>query len=89
MDSRRMLLMDLLAGQKWRRRHREQTCGCRLGRRGRDNWREGVETYSPRVKQRASGDSLHELSELRVMLCDGRRWDGVECGRGFPDGGDT
>ena len=36
MESRKMILMNLLAGQKWRDRHREQTCGYggRGGERG-------------------------------------------------------
>ena len=27
MESSKMVLMDLFAGQQWRHRHREQTCG--------------------------------------------------------------
>ena len=29
MESRKMVLMKLLAGLQWRQRHREQTCGHR------------------------------------------------------------
>ena len=35
-----MGLMSLPAGQQWRPRHREQTCGHSGGRRGRDELRE-------------------------------------------------
>ena len=36
MESRKMVLMNLFAGQQWRNRHREQTYGHRVegGRRG-------------------------------------------------------
>ena len=40
MESRKMILMNLFAGQQWRHRHREQTSGHRGGRRGWDEWRE-------------------------------------------------
>ena len=40
MESRKMILMNLFAGQEWRHRHREQTCGHSRGRRGRDELRE-------------------------------------------------
>ena len=39
MESRKMLLMNLFAGQQWRQRRREQTCGHSRGRRGWDEWR--------------------------------------------------
>ena len=35
-----MVLMNPFAGQQWRHRHREQTCGPSWGRRGWDEWRE-------------------------------------------------
>ena len=38
--SRRMVLMNLSAGQQRRHRHRKQTCGHSGGRRGRDELRE-------------------------------------------------
>ena len=40
MESRKTVLMNLFAGQQWRRRHREQICEHRVGRRGWDKWRE-------------------------------------------------
>jgi len=36
MEFRKMVLMNLFAGQQWRRRHREQTCGHNGERRGWD-----------------------------------------------------
>ena len=35
-----MVLMNLFAGQQWRRRHRDQTYGHREGRRGKDELKE-------------------------------------------------
>ena len=35
MESRRMILMNLFAEQRWRHRHREQTYGQGWGRRGK------------------------------------------------------
>ena len=42
MESRKMVLMKLFAGQQWRHRHREQTYGQegRGGRSGCNVWRE-------------------------------------------------
>ena len=42
MESRKMVLMNLSAGQQWRCRHTEQTCehGSAGGRRRWDEWRE-------------------------------------------------
>ena len=39
-DSRKMALMSLFAGQQGRHRHREQTCGHSGGRRGWDKLKE-------------------------------------------------
>ena len=39
MESRKMVLMILFAGQHWRYRHREQTYGHGGGRRGWDELR--------------------------------------------------
>ena len=41
MESGKMILMNLFAGQQWRRRHREEICGHGgEGRRERDELRE-------------------------------------------------
>ena len=44
MESRKMVLMNVFAGQQWRCRYREQTCGHREwgGRRGWDIQREYI-----------------------------------------------
>ena len=39
MESRKMVLMNLLAGQQGRHRNREETCGHSGARRGWDEWR--------------------------------------------------
>ena len=39
MESRKMLLMNLLPGQTWRYKHREQTYGHSMGRREWDTQR--------------------------------------------------
>ena len=40
MEYRKTVLMNLIAGQQWRGRHREQTCGHSEGKRGWDKLRE-------------------------------------------------
>ena len=40
MESRKVALMDLFAGQHWRRKYKEQTCGPSGGRRGWDELRD-------------------------------------------------
>ena len=39
MESRKMVLMNLFAGQQWKCKQREQTCGHSGGRRGWDELR--------------------------------------------------
>ena len=46
MDSRKMLVKNLFAGQQWRNRHREQTCGHReRGGEGEMYGESNMETY--------------------------------------------
>ena len=40
MESRKIVLMSLYAGQQWKCRHSEQICGHDEGRRGWDELRE-------------------------------------------------
>ena len=55
MEFRKMVLMNLFAGQQWQHRHKEQTCGCSGEKR------ENMETYTlPYVKQTASGNLLRD-----------------------------
>ena len=85
MESRKMVLMNLFAGQQWRCRHREQTCA--HGRRGRGG--EGgmygasnMETYIT-VWKIDSGNLLYDSGNSnqrsamtwRVEL--GGRWGGM------------
>ena len=57
MESRKIVLKNLCAGQGQRDRHREQTCGHSWGRRG---WDELRETFTlPYIKQIASGKLLY------------------------------
>ena len=46
MESRKMVLMKLFAGQQWRHRHREQASGHNWGRRGWDERDSSIETYA-------------------------------------------
>ena len=52
MNSRKMVLMNLFAGQQWRCRHREQTCGHRRWEgEGGMNGETNMETYTlPYIK---------------------------------------
>ena len=51
MEFRKMVLMNLFAGQQWRCRHREQTYGHSRGRRGWTYGESNMETYTlPYVK---------------------------------------
>ena len=51
-----MVLMNLSAGQQWRCRHREPTCGHSWGREGGMDWKSNTETYTLQyVKQITSG----------------------------------
>ena len=52
MEPRKMVPTNLSAGQQWRCRHREQTCGHRMGRRGWGEWREHWGIYIPTCKMR-------------------------------------
>ena len=61
MKSRKMVLMNLFAGQQWGRRHREQAYGQDKGGEGEGemNGESSMEAYSrPYVTQIASGNLL-------------------------------
>ena len=56
-----MVLMNLFAGQQWRHRHTEQTCGHSGGREGGRNGECSMETYTQTyVKQIACGYLLYD-----------------------------
>ena len=86
---RKMVLMNLLAGQQLRHRHREETCGHSGGRGGGADWESSVETYTlPYVKQMASGNLLCDTGSS--TQCSGQsrgvgwggKWEGGSGGRG-------
>ena len=58
-ESRKMVLMNLFAGQQWRCRHREQTCGNSGGRRGWDKWTEWYGNICITVCKIDSKGNLH------------------------------
>ena len=92
MESRRMALMSLFAGQQWRCRHREKTCGHSWGRTRRGkNWESSTEIYTlPYMKQISSGNLLHDTGSSNPVLCDYLEvWDAVRDGREILEGGDT
>ena len=89
MESRKMVPRNLFAGQQWRNRHREQTCGHR-GRRGEGEMygESNMETYII-----CKIDSQWEfpvcLRELKQGLCINLEgWDGEGNGREFQVGED-
>ena len=45
MESRKLILMNIFAGQRWRLSHREQTCGPRRGKRVGQMKRIYMKTY--------------------------------------------
>ena len=62
MESRKMVLMKLFAGNHWRHRHREQTYGYSVGEKGEHGHMEGV-TWKHTllyVKWIASGNLLYD-----------------------------
>ena len=64
MESRKMVLINLFAGQEYRYKHREQTCRHSGGREGGTNREGSTEIYTlPHVKQRASGKFLYNTGK--------------------------
>ena len=53
MEYRKIVMMNLFAAQQWRCRHREQTYGHGgvVERRGWDEWRKYMETYTAICKR--------------------------------------
>ena len=51
MESRKMVLMNLFAGQKWRWQPREQTLDTAGKEEGGMNWESNIEQTLPYVKQ--------------------------------------
>ena len=81
LESRKMVLMNLFAGQQWRNRHGEQTYGCggKRGRRGWDVWRKSnMETFNTIYKIGSQWEFAILLRELKQGLCDHLEWWGGE-----------
>ena len=85
MESRKIVLRNLLAGQQWT----ETRLGDTVGGRGREGGMSGenrIETYTlPYLKQTASGNLQYD-SWSSTVLCD--NLEGLdEVGRGIQEGG--
>ena len=73
MKSRKLVLMKLSAGQQWRHRHREQTCGHSGGREG------GLTPAHTHyhLQKTTSEDLLGDEGSSDPGLCDSaEKWDG-------------
>ena len=83
MESRKMVLKNLFAGQQWRNRHREQTYG--HGERGGDDDMYGkscMETYITICKIYSHWEFAVWLRKLKQGLCINLvGWDGAGDGR--------
>ena len=70
-ESRKMVLMNLFAGQQWRCRHWEQNCGHGGGAEGGANTESSLETYTLwYIKWIASGNLLYDARNSKLVLCD-------------------
>ena len=90
MESRKMVLKDLFAGQQWKNRNREQTYG--HGKRGGEGEMYGesnTETYITICKIDSQWEFAVCLRKLKRALYQprgvrwGERWEGVSKGRGY------
>ena len=72
-ESRKMVLMNLFAGQQWRHRHREQNYGHGGGAAGGTNRESSLEIYTLwYIKWIASGNLLYDTGNPKPRLCDSR-----------------
>ena len=70
-ESRKMVLMNLFAGQQWRHRHREQNYGHGGGAAGGTNRESSLEIYTLwYIKWIASGNLLYDARNSKPVLCD-------------------
>ena len=87
MESRKMILMNLVAGQRWQCRHRDQTYGHRQGPGGREErvgWMERVawKHIHTICKIDSQWGFAVWLRELKLGLCNSlERWEGVGGGK--------
>ena len=73
MESRKRVLMNLSAEQKWRGRHRELTCGHSGGSGGRGRMERAL-IYV----QTVSGNLLHEAGSSNPEFCDNLEGRGIK-----------
>jgi len=86
-----MVLMKLFARQQWKYRHREQTYGHGLGKKGEDRMygESNMKTYITIGKIDSQWEFAVCLRELKQGLCNNPEgWDGEEDGREVQEGGD-
>ena len=78
-DSRKMVVKNLFAGQQWRNRHREQTCGHReRGGEGEMYGRSNMETYISICKIDSQWEFSVWLRKLKQGLSINLEvWDGA------------
>ena len=90
MESRKMIPMNLFAGQQWRNRRRDQTYG--HGERGGESEMYGernMETYVTICKIDGQWEFAVCLRELKQGLCINLEgWNGEGNGREVQEGGD-
>ena len=86
-----MVVKNLFAGQQWRNRHREQTCG--HGERGGEGEMYGksnMETYITKCKIDRQQEFVVWLRKLKQGLCINLEgWNGEGDGRKVQKGGDV
>ena len=85
-----MVLKNLLTGQQWRNRQREETYGHReRGGEGETYGKSNMETYITICKVDSQRESAEWLRKLKQGLCVSLEgWDGEGDGREVQKGGD-
>ena len=82
MESRRLVLMNLFAGQQWRHRHREQIYRHSWEGDSGTNWESSIETHFTTCKMNSRGSLLCDSGSSNLVLCDNLEgWDWVGGGR--------
>ena len=90
MESRKIVLKNLLTGQQWRKRLREKTSGHgEKGGEGEMYGKSNMETYIPIYKIDSQWEFAVWLRKLKQELCINLEgWDGEEDGREVQGEGD-
>ena len=70
MKSRKMVLVNPFAGQRWRHRHRKQTCGHSGGGEGGTDWENSMETWITVCRVDSQWKFPVWCRELKPILCD-------------------